>query len=110
MTLTPSDILIVAALVPAAYFTVSYGAFSPWYRAPLGWVVFLYSLAVVALLTLIAYAVIFEVRVAEPVRVVVAGSLLVTLVAKSIILHIERRAGTLARRGILKREKVQDHE
>jgi hypothetical protein len=108
MTLTPSDILIVAALVPAAYFSISYGALSPWYRAPLGWVIFLYSLAVVALLALIAYAVVFEVRVAEPARTLVAGGLLATLTAKVVILHVERRAGTLARRGTPKREKVHD--
>lgn len=109
MTLTPSDIVIVAALVPAAYFSISYGALSPWYRAPLGWVIFLYSLAVVALLTLIAYAVVFDVRVTESVRFFVAASLLVTLIAKSVILHVERRAGNLARRATPEREKVH-HE
>jgi hypothetical protein len=95
MMLALSDYLILLALIPAAWFTVSYGVWSPWYRAALGVVVFLYSLAVVALLSLIAYGIVAQERIAEPARALVAGALLLSLTGKVIVLHLERRAGRI---------------
>jgi hypothetical protein len=98
MMLAPSDYLVIGALVPAAWFAVSYGVWSPWYRAALGVVVFMYALTVVALLGLIVYGIVVGERIGEPVRFVVALALFVSLSAKVVVLHMERRAGRIGTR------------
>lgn len=104
--MTASDIVLVAALVPAAWFALSYGLFSPWYTDPLGWVILLYAISVVALLGLIVYGVVYGQKVDEPVRFLVGFAIFCTLTAKVVILHLERRAG----RRDNQRRKAATHE
>lgn len=96
--MTASDVVLTLCAVPAFTFTLSYGILSPWYRSALGWVMFLYALAVDALLSLIIYAIAFGQKVDEPWRLLVATALLFALSAKTTILSTERRAGRQRRR------------
>lgn len=64
-----------------------------WYRDRLGWVIFSLSLAVIALLALIVYAVVFNEKIPEPVRLVVSVGLGAALIAQAVSFHRERRAG-----------------
>lgn len=95
LELEPSDItLIIDALLAvflAGYFAL--GRPRAWFRDRLGWVIFGYALAVVALLALIVYDIVFGQKVDEPVRFVVGAALGVALVAKTRAIHNERRAG-----------------
>lgn len=91
--LTLSDWLLVMSLVPASLFLLGYGALAPWYRSAFGWVIFLYALATVALLSLIVYGVVFGARVPEEVRVIVAGAVVCASTAKVVIFVTEQRIG-----------------
>lgn len=96
-SLEPSDVLLFAdfmlAIALAAYFAL--GKPRVWPRDRLGWVIFGYAVAVVALLGLIVYGVIFGQRVDEPFRIVVLGGLGVALVAKTRAIYLERRRGRM---------------
>lgn len=98
LDLTPSDVMLLLAVPPAAWFWASYGLGSPWYRSTLGVVTFLHSLSVASLLFLIVYAIVFGQRVEEPWRLMVSTVLFFALTSKVVILHVERRAGRIERR------------
>jgi hypothetical protein len=98
LDLTPSDVMLLLAVLPAAWFWASYGLGSPWYRSTLGVVTFLHSLSVASLLFLIVYAIVFGQRVDEPWRLMVSTVLFFALTSKVVILHVERRAGRIERR------------
>jgi hypothetical protein len=100
MELTPSDIAFFACLPAAVVFLLVFtlGAPRSWIHDRLGWVVALYALAVVELLGLIVYGVVFGQRVDEVPRLVVGLTLFLALVAKVAIVLVERRTGRLARR------------
>ncbi|WOF23857.1 hypothetical protein N8K70_04015 [Microbacterium betulae] len=94
--LDPSDIVLLVAAGIVLVFWLDYGLLSPWYRSPLGWVIFLYGGAMVALLSLVVYAIVFDQRAEEwyrlPIALAVAGS----ATAKITILHYERHRGRQA--------------
>lgn len=98
MTLEPSDIALIVdlalAVVLALYFAIGHPRV--WFRDRLGWVVFGYACAVVALLALIVYGIVFGQKVDEPIRLAVGAALAVALVAKTRAVHNERRRGRLA--------------
>lgn len=105
LELTPSDIVLLLCVPVAAWFWVSYALGSPWYRSWLGVVTFLHSMSVACLLFLIVYAIVFQQRVDEPWRLMVATLLFFALTSKVVILHIERRAGNIERR----RRRILQH-
>lgn len=90
---SPSDFFLVASGVLAAFFVLDYGTLSPWYKAPLGVVVFLYAVVAAAVFGLIAYGILFDQRIPEPIRLIVGVGVFCALSAKITILHLERRAG-----------------
>lgn len=98
---TLSDAFILASAPLAAYFFLSYGLGSPWYKVwDHGWVgvmTFLHSLSVVLLLTLVVYATIYGVRVDEWYRSLVGALLVLSLLGKIVILHYERHRGLITR-------------
>ena len=100
-SLDPSDVTLIIdlalALVLAVYFAV--GRPRTWYRDRLGWVIFGYAVATVALLGLIVYGITFGQKVVEPVRFVVGTALGVALASKTWSVYRERREGRLAGSG-----------
>jgi hypothetical protein len=99
--LTLSDVLLMLCVIPAAWFVLSYGFGSPWWRVQkhgwLGVVTFLHSLSVALLLTLVVYGIVFGQAVSEPWRVAISALLLFALTSKVAILHYERREGRIER-------------
>lgn len=96
-TLDPSDVTLVADLALAIALALYFALGRPrvWYRDRLGWVIFGYALAVVALLGLIVYGIVFGQKVDEPIRFVVGAGLGVALIAKLRAIHMERVAGRM---------------
>lgn len=97
--LDPSDVALLIdlglALILATYFAL--GRPRTWFLDRLGWVIFGYAVAVVALLALIVYGIVFGQRVTEPLRFLVGGGLGVALIAKTWSVYRERREGRVAR-------------
>lgn len=96
--LTPSDITLVIDLVLAVCFVLVFalGGTRTWVRDSLGWVIFYYGLSVVALLGLIVYAIVFNQKVDEPVRLLVGAALGIALIWKTYRVVLERRGGRIA--------------
>lgn len=96
--LAPSDIMLTFDLFLAVVFALYFALGKPrvWFRDRLGWVIFGYALAVIALLGLIVYAVLTGERVEEPVRLIVLGALGIALIAKTMSVFRERHEGRLA--------------
>lgn len=100
---TVSDWIILLCPIPAAWFWVSFTfgrPFSWWKVHEYGWlgvVTFLHSLSVLMFLVLIVYAMFTGQRIGEPARLPIAAFLLLALVSKAVILHIERHNGHVAR-------------
>lgn len=90
-----SDAVLVLAFLTGLEFSGAFAFGRPrtWFHDPLGWVIFLYSLAVDALLFLIVFGIVFGQKVDEPYRVVIAVLLWGSLLAKRWILHTERKRG-----------------
>lgn len=85
------DLLLAVAL--ALFFAI--GRPRVWYRDRLGWVIFGYAVATVALLSLIVYGIVFGQKVAEPIRLLVGIGLAVALAAKIRAVHNERARGRM---------------
>lgn len=100
LPLDPSDIVLIIdlalAILLAGYFALGHPR--SWHRDPLGWVIFGYAVATVALLALIAYGIVFDQRVHEVARFIVAITLAGALIAKIHALYTERRAGRTDRK------------
>jgi len=94
----PSDIVLTIDLVLAVIFALYFAIGKPraWFRDRLGWVIFGYALAVIALLTLIVYALWTGERIAEPARLGVGSALGAALVAKTWSVYRERHQGRIA--------------
>lgn len=92
-TFDPSDYFLVIDLALALIFLGYFSLGHPrvWYRDRLGWVIMSYALAVVALLCLIVYSIVFGQRVDEVVRSAVALTLGAALLAKTWSMRQERR-------------------
>lgn len=93
--ITPSDVALmldfILALTLAGVFAL--GRPRTWVRDRLGWVIFYYAAATVALLFLIVWGIVFGQPIDEPFRFLVAGALAVALVWKTYAIVSERRAG-----------------
>ncbi len=96
--MAPSDWLMLLFAVGALWFVLDYGIFSPWWRSPIGIVVFTYGVSVVLLMVLIVYGMFRGDRVDEWARVMVAGALVLGIFGKIIVLHVARREGRIERR------------
>lgn len=98
-SLEPSDVTLlidfVLAIVLLVYF--AFGKPRTWYRDRLGWVIFGYAVVTVAFIGLIAYAIIFEQKVIEPVRFAVGTLMAGALLAKIGAVYRERRDGRIGR-------------
>ena len=96
--LAPSDVALIIdfTLAIALLLYFSLGRPRSWVYDELGWVIFSYALATVALLGLIVYGIVFGQSIAEPIRAVVAFSLAAALVGKIRAVYRERREGRLA--------------
>lgn len=95
--LDPSDYALVIDFVLAVVLALFFSLGRPrvWYRDRLGWVIFGYAVAVVALLGLIVYGIVFGQKVDEPIRFVVGAGLGVALVAKLRAIYLERKRGRM---------------
>lgn len=93
----PSDIALLLDFVLAVFLMLYFALGSPrtWYKDNLGWVIFSYSAVTVGFIGLIAYAIIFDQKVAEPARLVVGVLMAGALVAKILAVYRERRAARL---------------
>lgn len=101
--LTPSDITLVACLVPAFAFAILFFlGIRGWYRDALGWTMFLYALSVLALLGLIVFGIVFGQKVDEVPRMLVAGSVFLAMTAKLVLLIHGRIIGHRERVALLK--------
>lgn len=98
MSMTTSDWLLFLFAVGALWFVVDYGAFSPWWKHPIGWVVMVYGVSVVLLMFLIVYGVVVGERVDEWARQIVGFLLCVGITGKILILHVSRHEGRIERR------------
>lgn len=98
-TLAPSDLMLLLnftlATFLAAYFAFGYPR--TWVRDRLGWVIFGYAVVTVAFIGLIAYAIVFGQKAAEPIRFAIGLGMAAALVAKTWAVYRERREGRLAR-------------
>jgi hypothetical protein len=96
---TPSDWALIACFSLAAFLMLYFALGRPrtWMHDPLGWVIFGYAVTTTAFTGLIAYAIVFEQKVDEPVRWVVGWLMAGALVAKTIAVYGERRKGRIAR-------------
>lgn len=97
-SLAPSDITLIIDLALAVFLALYFAIGRPrtWYRDRLGWVIFGYAVATVALLALIVYGIVFGQKVIEPLRLVVGSALGVALASKTWSVYRERREGRLA--------------
>lgn len=96
--LTVSDFFLLMDLILAVVFVLYFSIGKPrtWYKDPLGWVIFGYGVAVVALLGLICYAIVFGQKVDELFRSLVSVALGGALIMKTLSVHQERAKGRLA--------------
>lgn len=98
LDLTLSDYTLMTFAFGVLWFTVDYGIFTPWWRHPIGWVVFSYSLSVLGLMSLILFGIVAGQRVDEWARLIVGILLVAGIVGKIIVLHVSRREGRIERR------------
>lgn len=92
-----SDWLFLLAVLPMIWFGARFSLGRPrtWWKDPLGWVIMLFNLAVLLLLTLIVLGLGFHVPITEPWLVAAGLSNVVTGTAKCIMLERERYRGRL---------------
>lgn len=98
MDWTPSDYTLILCFGLATFLMFDFAVGRPrtWFRDRLGWVIFSYAVGTVLFVGLIAYAIVFGQKVAEPVRFIVGAGFAVALLLKIIAIHIERRRGRIA--------------
>lgn len=97
--LAPSDVIILLDFALAVVLALVFALGRPrtWYRDPLGWVIFYYSLATVALLFLIGWAIVVGEKLIELARLPIAIALGFALIWKTVAIIRERHAGRKAR-------------
>lgn len=98
-TLAPSDVTLLINFILATFLALYFALGRPrtWYTDRFGWVIFSYAMVTVFFIGLIAYAIIFGERAAEPIRFTIGIGMAVALVAKTRAVYRERREGRLAR-------------
>lgn len=96
---TPSDISLLICFGLATFLMLYFALGKPrsWIRDALGWVIFGYALVTFFFVGLIAYAIVFEQPVPEPIRLLVGVLMAGGLVAKTWAVYGERRKGRIAR-------------
>lgn len=96
--LNPSDVALMIDLFLAVFLAFYFALGRPrtWFRDRLGWVIFGYAVAVVALLLLIVYGIVFGQKVDEIFRLAVGVGLALALVSKIWSVYRERREGRRA--------------
>lgn len=93
-----SDWILFAIAIALLVFTVDYGGFTPWWKSPLGWIIFGYGLSMVMFTGLILYAVITGERASEAFRIPIMLFVLTMIVGKEVMLQVLRREGRIERR------------
>lgn len=96
--MAPSDWTMVLFTLGLLWFVFDYGIFSPWWKAPIGWVVMAYGVSVMLLMFLILYGLVAGQRVDEWARWPVSILLVLGIVGKIVILHVSRHEGRMERR------------
>lgn len=93
VSVVPSDIALLVDFVLAVFLMLYFALGKPrsWYKDRLGWVIFSYSAVTVGFIGLIAYAIIFDQKVVEPVRLLVGIFMAGALTAKILAVYRERR-------------------
>ena len=96
--LDPSDIALIVDFFLAAALALVFAIGRPrtWHRDPLGWVIFYYALATVALLFLIVWGIVAGQKVDEWARFLISTALAVALVWKIVAVVRERHKGRIA--------------
>lgn len=97
MDWTPSDYALMACFGLATFLAAYFALGEPrvWHKDPLGWVLFSYSVMTFLFLGLIAYAIVFEQKVAEPWRFAVGAGMALALSLKIFAIHRERVKGRI---------------
>ncbi|UVT31312.1 membrane protein [Microbacterium phage Marcie] len=93
-----SDWLMFTFAALLLFFVLDYGTGTPWWKAPVSAFTFEYGIAVLALMSLIIYGVVFGQRVEEWARIPVMFGLCVGMIGKIIVLKVSRRQGRIQRR------------
>lgn len=98
MDWTPSDYALMACFGLATFLAAYFALGKPriWYKDRLGWVLFSYAVMTFLFLGLIAYAIVFEQKVAEPWRFAVGTGMAVALTLKIFAIHRERAGSRIA--------------
>lgn len=92
-----SDWLLFAFAFVLLIFALDYGGFTPWWKSPLGYIIFGYGLSMVMFTGLIIYGVITGERAPEWIRVPVMFFALSMIIGKEVILRMLRRQGRIER-------------
>lgn len=99
LPLAPSDVVLlfdfVLACAVAGYFIFG-GPFFSWTRDQLGWVIFWYSVVTVGLLFQISWPILFNEKLPEWARFMLATTFGIGLLFKGNAMRVERRRGRLA--------------
>lgn len=97
MDWTPSDYALIACFGLATFLAAYFALGEPrvWYKDRLGWVLFSYSVNTMLFVGLIAYAIVFEQKVAEPWRFAVGAGMALALSLKIFAIHRERVKGRI---------------
>lgn len=105
-----SDVTLLLDFVLAVFLMLYFAFGQPrtWHKDRLGWVIFGYAVVTVAFIGLIAYAIIFDQKVIEPVRFVIGLLMAGALSAKIWAVYRERRAARLE--SVFTRPKEGSHE
>lgn len=99
--MAPSDWNMVIFGLLILVFVIDYGFWSPWWTHPIGWIVLIYGISVLALVFLILYGMVAGQRVDEWARFTVTLMLDVGIIGKIVILHYERKQGQKERLAML---------
>lgn len=94
---TASDWMLLLCILPLTYFAVRFSTGWPrsWFKDPLGWVIFLFNISILALLGLIVYGIVFGQAISEPYRLTVSTAVFLSACAKAFMLERERYRGRL---------------
>lgn len=97
MDWTLSDYALMLCFGLATFLTFYFALGKPrtWMKDRLGWVLFSYAVNTMFFVGLIAYAIVFEQKVPEPVRFIIGAGMVVALALKIYAIHAERAKGRI---------------
>ncbi|QUE25339.1 membrane protein [Microbacterium phage Fizzles] len=93
-----SDWLLFGIAVALLFFTIDYGGFTPWWKSPLGYIIFGYGLSMALFVGLFIYALITGERASEWFRIPIMTFVLSMIIGKAVILEVLRHQGRIERR------------